>query len=104
LPAASKDAFADAVGVIERFLVPFDCWSLMDYGLHGEDEAGEAKLSMIDTPAKARAMLTLLDRTVGSNEAAVVPHGLGGALERIGRVSPELEETQAFRRLATAAR
>src|SRR5208337_2143078 len=27
LPAAAKDAFAEAVGAIERFLVPFECWS-----------------------------------------------------------------------------
>ena len=32
LPAVSGEAFAEVVDVIERFLTPFDCWSMLDYG------------------------------------------------------------------------
>ena len=39
LPASSREAFVDAVKAIERFLVPFECWSMSDYGLYG----GEGK-------------------------------------------------------------
>jgi len=38
LPAASGGAFAEAVEVIEPFLVPCECWSLNDYGLYGGEE------------------------------------------------------------------
>src|SRR5690606_9926852 len=32
LPAAAGGAFSEAVSAIERFLVPFDCWSMSDFG------------------------------------------------------------------------
>ena len=41
LPATSGEAFAEAVDAISRFLVPFECWSMVYYGLYGEE--GEAK-------------------------------------------------------------
>lgn len=103
LPSTVRGAFAEAVDTIERFLVPFECWSMLDYGLYGED-AGEAKLSMIDDQEKAAAFLRLLDRTIGDAENAVVPMDLGNALDQVRKVSPSLTETQIFRRLATAAR
>lgn len=83
--------FAEAVGVIERFLVPFECWSLLDFGLYGNDDSEKTRLAMIDTPAKARALLTLLDRSVGQAEGAVVPYDLGQALAHIKQVSSEPE-------------
>ena len=104
LPAAAGEAFEEAVDVIERFLVPFECWSLIEYGLYGEDEEGEAKLSSINTATKAKALLTLLDRTIGAAEGATVPYGLADALAQIRRIAPTLEATQEFRRLSTAAR
>lgn len=103
LPAATKGAFVEAVNAIERFLVPFDCWSMLDYGLYGEEE-GEAKLSRIDNQEKAAALLQLLDRTIGTSEASVIPHDLADALDQVRKVAANLAETQVFRRLATAAR
>ena len=47
LPATARGAFAEGVSAIERFLVPFECWSMMEYGLYGEDDK-EPRLSMID--------------------------------------------------------
>jgi hypothetical protein len=103
LPATSGEAFAEAVEAVERFLVPFDCWSMLDYGLYGEKD-GQRRLSSIDNPVKAKALLRLLDRTIGTAEGAVIPHDLADALDQICSVAPYLLETQEYRRLATAAR
>lgn len=103
LPATAREAFAEAVDSIERFLVPFECWSMNDYGLYGE-ENGKRKLSAIDNHEKAAAFLRLLDLTIGTVEGSVVPRDLPDALDQVRRVAPSLAGTQVFRRLATAAR
>ena len=103
LPAVTKGAFAEAVAAIERFLVPFDCWSMLDYGLYGE-ENGSTKLSLVDTQEKTAAFLQLLDRTIGTSETSVIPHDLADALEQIRKIAPATAESLIFRRLATAAR
>lgn len=103
LPARAGDAFAEAVDAIERFLVPFDCWSMIEYGLYGQ-ENGEPKLSKINNDAKAAAFLKLLDLTIGTAERSIIPNDLTGALEQILRTAPSLAKDPAFRRLATAAR
>lgn len=103
LPATSKEAFAEAVDTIARFLVPFECWSMLDYGLYGEE--GEVKkLTIINDEAKARALLRLLDLTVGTSEGAVIPYDLTDALDQIRLVAPSLADSTAFRRLSTVAR
>lgn len=103
LPAASRERFSDAVTAIKRFLVPFQCWSLIDYGLYGDDE-GAPKLNLIDDEEKARALLTLLDLTVGASENSVVPHDLTKALDRVRAISSKLANSPKFRRLSAAAR
>jgi hypothetical protein len=103
LPATAQEAFAEAVDAIERFLVPFECWSIIDYGLYGEED-GKPKLSSIDNHAKAAAFLRLLDLTIGTAEGSVIPYDLADALDQVRRVAPHLVENQVFRRLATAAR
>jgi len=103
LPAASKGAFPEAVSAIERFLVPTDCWSLLDYGLHGNDEEG-AVIKIVNSPKMAEALLRLLDLTIGTSETSVIPYDLGDALDQVIKVAPKLGETRVFRRLATAAR
>jgi len=103
LPATSGEAFAEAVDTIARFLVPFECWSMVNYGLYGE-EGEEKKLAVINDEAKARALLKLLDLTVGTSEGAVIPHDLTDALDQILKVDPTLSTNAVFRRLATAAR
>jgi hypothetical protein len=103
LPATSREAFAEAVDIIERFLVPFDCWSMIDFGLYGEDN-GISKLTLINNHAKAAAFLQLLDLTIGTAEGSVIPHDLADALDQIRSVDPTLAENRVFRRLATAAR
>lgn len=103
LPAESGDAFADAVASIERFLVPFDSWSLLDYGLWG-DEDGVPKLHRINNKKKAEALLRLLDLTIGTSESARVPGDLASALDQIAKITPRLRDDQAFRRLSTLTR
>ena len=103
LPARSRDAFADAVGAIERFLVPFDCWSMLDYDLYGKND-GKTKLSIIDDEIKATALLRLLDLTVGTSETAVIPLDLTDALDQIRSVAGTPVDSPVFRRLSTAAR
>jgi hypothetical protein len=103
LPATTQGAFARAVDAIERFLMPFDAWSLLDYGLFG-DEAGQPKLSLIDDSAKAAALLRLLDSTIGTAPSAVIPYELAAALARIEAIAPSLAHDPIFRRLAAAAR
>jgi hypothetical protein len=103
LPATAQGAFAEAVGAIERFLVPFQCWSMLDYGLYDEGD-GKPNLSSIDNHVKAAALLQLLDLTIGTVEGSVIPYDLADALDQVRRVVPNLTEDQVFRRLATAAR
>jgi hypothetical protein len=103
LPATCGEAFVEAVDTIERFLVPFDCWSMLEYGLYGE-ENGKAKLSRIDEPVKAEAFLRLLDKTIGDGEGAIIPMDLANALDQVRKVAPKLIDTPIFRRLGTVAR
>jgi hypothetical protein len=99
LPATSGDAFFDAVETIGRFLMPFDCWSMLDYGLYGED-----KLQTINTPQKGEGLLKLLELTVGQTQSSVIPHDLSEALSKIAEVAPALQDDPSYRRLAAAAR
>ena len=104
LPAITRGNFAEAVDAIERFLVPFDCWSMLDYGLYSGDSDRTPKLVMIDDEDKAEALLRLMDRTIRKEENAVIPHNLGDALEQVRKVAPNLVRTPKYRRLETAAR
>jgi hypothetical protein len=103
LPAATRGAFARAVDAIERFLVPFKAWSLLDYGLSDADDNGW-KLLRIDTFEMASALLRLLDATIGKETSAVIPYDLATALGRIEEIAPPLARDPRFRRLAAAAR
>ena len=103
LPAIARGEFAEAVKTIERFLVPFDCWSMDEYGLYGDGD-GTPKLAMIDDEAKAKALLRLLHLTVGTAENATIPYDLGDALEQVRKVAHNLARTPEYRRLETAAR
>ena len=105
LPATSGEAFAEAVDVIERFLMPFECWSILHFLLDSRGQLPNApKLSDIDDAGKAKALLRLLDLTVGTSEGAAIPYDLSDALERVRTVAPGLVNSPAYRRLSTAAR
>lgn len=103
LPAAAKSHFAAMEAVISTHLTPFDCWSLWEYGVLGDD-GDERAIKWVETKGDAEAFLDLLDRTVGDEEAAVVPHGLDSALVHIALKSKKLESDPRYRRLLTLAR
>lgn len=108
LPAVSGEAFAEAVDEVSRFLVPFDCSSLLAYGFNESglsEDFGLPRLSdAVDDSPKAHALLRLLDLTVGDSQDAVIPDDLSTALHCIESIASELTPSPAFRRLAAAAR
>jgi len=105
LPAIVEGAFAEAVYTIERFLVPFECWSISDYGLRGNHQDGRPKLSIIiNNSEKADALLKLFDKTIGTAAETRVPIDLADALDHIRNVAPKAASSSAFKRLATATR
>ena len=101
-PVAAGKKFAEAVNAIERFLTSFDCWSLRSFDFRNTGEG--PTLAVIDEQPKARALLRLLDLTISHADNATIPYYLGDALEQIRRIAPTLVQSQAYRRLATAAR
>lgn len=103
LPAAAGDAFVEAVNAVERFVVPFDCWSMFEYGFYSQGD-GIPKLANFDNGDKVSAFLRLLDLTIGTAEGSVIPYDLADALDQVRKVAPSLTENHVFRRLATAAR
>lgn len=102
LPAACDSAFAQVVSVVSPYLVPIDAVSLGSFGLHGRGV--ESRLKMIDDEEKAKALLTLLDLTNGTEDGVIVPHDLSSALEQIRMVAPAYIESKAYQRLLTLAR
>ena len=103
LPAAARGAFAEAVDLIDHLLVPFDCRSLYAYGLRSISDKDSMK-TLVDDAKKAKALLRLLDRTIGTTENAVFPYELGDALEQISKTALALTKSRAFRRLETLSR
>jgi hypothetical protein len=103
LPAACGDAFVECVEDIEALLVPFDAWSLFEYRLYVGIE-GDRDLRFPKSLEEAEAALTLLDRTIGDADGAVVPHDLDRALEAIRTLGPTLMKVHRYARLATLAR
>lgn len=103
LPASVGSAFTDAVDSIERFLVPFNCWSLYDFGFWARGEQDASTISKF-LPHDALALLKLLDATIAHTEGAVVPMDLAQALDHIHDIAPELISRPEFRRLGTLAR
>jgi len=102
LPITCGDAFVEAVNAIDHFLVPFESWSMHDYGIIGRGDG--ANLELINSPEKAAALLRLLDRTVSGADGTPVPYDLGEALEHIRHTSVALTELPSYRRLATLTR
>lgn len=103
LPSKSGTAFAEAVDVLERFLTPFDCWSLYDYGLYSRDPEGK-KMRELSGPKEAAALLKLLDITIGSEERAVRPLDLDRALVAIRAADAKLVRNTRYARLSALVR
>ena len=108
LPAVSGEALPEAVHAVERFLIYLDCSSMFSYGFLEGDMSAQMRMPQlseaVDDGEKARALLRLLDLTVGDSPDAVIPHDLGFALNRIESLDRSLASGSDFRRLAAAAR
>lgn len=103
LPAAAGPYYAAAAELVLPYLMPFDCWSLWDYGIldrNGDDD----KFAVIDDHSKASALLSILEKTIGNEEGAIVPSGLEAVLLHIAKLAPKLEKDIRFQRLVTASR
>lgn len=68
------------------------------------EEHEVTRLSIIDDSEEATALLSIFDLTIGTTDSSVVPRDLADALNQIGKIEPKLSSSEAFRRLATAAR
>ncbi|RVG14949.1 hypothetical protein [Sinorhizobium meliloti] len=103
LPAAAGAYYAEAAELVLPYLTPFDCWSLWDYGVLDHNDPDE-KLKSIDDPVKASAFLSVLDKTVGGEDGAIIPDGLEDGLLHIARLAPKLNRDVRFQRLLTLSR
>lgn len=103
LPATVGNKFETAVAVIERFLVPFKCWSMIEYGLFG-DHDGKKRMDIIDSESKATALIRLLSATISDLDGAVVPYDLSEAMEHARNIKPTLVYDPLYRRLLTLTR
>jgi hypothetical protein len=102
-PAAAGQCFADAADLVLPYLTPFQCWSLWEYGILDRSENGNT-IGGIHTPRDAVALLAILDKTVGSEEGAVIPNGLDRALRHISERNSRLENDVRYQRLLTLSR
>lgn len=103
IPINSGSSFSEAVDLISPFLIPFDCWSISDFGLLGNED-GIPKLFKINTIDKATLLLKLLDMCIGKSEGSIFPHDLTDALEQVRKVSSRLTQREQFKRLAALSR
>jgi hypothetical protein len=104
LPAAADTAFSEAVAALGDYLMPFDAWSLWEYRLYVREDGGSRQLKFPRTQAEAKSMLILLDRTIGEEEGAVIPHDLDLALTAIKARWSGAVKDRRFARLAALAR
>ena len=102
LPALSGKAFLETVNAVERFLSPFNAFTLTAYNLTRQQNL-YSKLFDIDH-TEAEALLRLLDLTIGESEDSRVPRDLEQALDKIQDVAPNLVNDLRYRRLRTATR
>ncbi|KIQ02438.1 hypothetical protein RU07_11970 [Agrobacterium tumefaciens] len=102
-PAAAGENYAEAAELILPYLTPFQCWSLWDYGIL-DRSADERNITGIDSARDAGALLSILDKTVGAEDVAIVPNGLDKALKHIASKSLRLESDIRYQRLLTLSR
>jgi hypothetical protein len=104
VPATSKNAFHEAVQLLERYLVPFQCWSLHDYGFYEDESVGYTLKNIIVNQEQAEALLKLLNLTIGTDEGSIIPYDLTEALDQIQSISSSINKHPLFRHLSTLAR
>lgn len=103
IPAASGRRFARAVSSLRRFLVPFESWSMHDWGLQATDGDG-LRDGVVVGAEEAAAALDLLDLTISTGADVRVPRGLDAALALLVSENPALRRDPRFTRLAALVR
>jgi hypothetical protein len=102
IPGLSGSSFIEALDLMERYLLPFECWSLYDYSL--KTTSGDQLERVITSADEANALLRLFDLTVGQGTNSVVPYDLPTALGHIKKIAPLAAATPIFRRLSAQVR
>jgi hypothetical protein len=102
LPAKCGSAFSEGVDLLERYLTPFDCWGMYEFGVHSSAEDHSFSLTK-DAPT-GEALLRLLDHAIGVEEHAVFPNDLGKGLEFIKECDPSRVRDSRYKRLAALLR
>lgn len=102
LPVLSGDCFSSAVDEIDKYLMPFNCWAMHDFGF--DFQRKDKLIDVVTDSEKAKALLKLLDRSIGTDEDAVVPYDLSAALEHIAVIDNKLIKLPSFKRLKAQIR
>lgn len=103
MPAAAGGALTEAVAALADLLMPFEVWSLWEYRLYRRED-GTRELKHPASEPEARAILELLDRTIGDEEGVVVPHDLDVALAAVVEHWPKATRDRRYGRLSALAR
>ena len=100
LPATTVNCFSDAVNLIERYLQPFDCYNMRDFGLYSGKEDEQIIEKIVSTAESAKALLVLLNSSIAYGEYPVRPHELEKALLHIKKTDEDLEGNPMYLRLS----
>ncbi len=103
IPSNAGNSFSEAVKVISPFMIPFDCWSMADFGFFDIGN-NDSKYDLINSSLKAESLLHLLDISIGKSEGSRFPHDLSKALAFIKRSSPKSASFLSYKRLAALTR
>jgi hypothetical protein len=103
LPSVCGTAFADAAATVERFMVPFEMWSLLDFGLI-ELVGGTHKIAVVKDAEQAKAALSLVDRAIGYADNVRIPYDLHRLLDHVITIAPAVQRTPIFQRLEALTR
>lgn len=103
IPAACGRRFTAAVATIRRYLMPFDSWSMHDWGLLADDMRA-VRADTIVGKEEAAAALELLHLSISEAPDARPPVGLDAVLDHISSQNRTLGRDPRFVRLATMAR
>ena len=103
LPAASARRFTRAVSLLRRFLVPFEAWSIHDWGFQATDGEGIRENTIVGAE-EATAALDLLDLTISKNADARVPRGLDRILALLALQNQALQRDPRLSRLTALMR
>lgn len=103
IPAACGRRFTAAVATIRRYLMPFDAWSMSDWGLLADDMRA-VRSDVIIGGEEAAATLEMLHLSISDAPDARPPVGLDAVLDQISSQDRSLDRDPRFVRLAAMAR